>query len=169
MRPRSSSRLAPLPVLLLLLASCQPAASSDLSEEPTLEGAARVQATITGGDHEGEYDATLVDAGCSLDAFGGDAFEVASNTVEGSEGFEGVDISVYDAAAARSGGTDDFVMVLGFADGNPEISPADGHGSGTVTIEEDAEAETAVVTVEGTPDDGGEATVEVECFVVRTF
>ncbi len=167
MRRRSPFVLVPL---VALLVGCQTSASSDASSNPTVEGAARVEITITGGDQAGEYEAELVDTGCSLDEFGGDAFEVASNAIEGTEGFEGIDISVFDAAEARSGGTEDFAMVLGFADGaQPEMAPAEGTGTGSLVLEEDVELETARVTVEGTMDDGSEASVRVECIVVRTF
>ena len=167
MRRRFPVLLVPLTVLLV---GCQASASSEASGGPQVESAARVEITITGEEQAGEYEAELVDTGCRLDEFGGDAFEVASNAIEGTDGFEGIDITVFDAAAARSGGTEDFAMVLGFADGaQPEMAPAEGVGTGSLILEEDEEAETARVTVTGTMDDGSDASVRVECIVVRTF
>ncbi len=106
----------------------------------------------------------------NLDEFGGDSFAVASNTIEGTEGFESIDITVFDAEEARSGGTEDFAMVLGFADGAlPEMAPAEGVGTGSLVLEEHEVEETATVTVEGSMDDGSEASVRVECIGVRSF
>jgi hypothetical protein len=156
--------------LLVALVGCQSSASAEPSGDPAEEAQARVELTITGGDQPGEYEALLVDTGCNVDEFGGDAFEVASDTIEGTEGFEGIDISVFDAEEARSGGTENFAMVLSLAGGaEPEMAPAEGVGTGTLVLEEHEVEETATVTVAGTMDDGSGATVRVECLVLRSF
>ncbi|HEU5325556.1 MAG TPA: hypothetical protein VFV59_06710 [Candidatus Limnocylindria bacterium] len=133
------------------------------------DAAASVEVTITGGEFEGSYSGSVPDGGCSRGATGENTFGLQYSTTEDVE-LSSVQLIVNDADAAASG-SDDFQTTFTFGDllngTNVDLKPADGEGSGTVTL--DDRGDTATITIEGETSDGVGIDATVECHSVFDF
>lgn len=130
------------------------------------DAAASVDVTITGGAFEGNYSGSVPDGGCSRGATGENTFGLQYSTTEDVE-LSSVQLIVNDADDA-AGGTEDFMTTLTFGDllegTTVDISPPDGNGTGTVTV--DDRGDTATITIEGETSDGMAIDATVECHSV---
>lgn len=133
------------------------------------DAAASVDVTVTGGEFEGSYSGSVPDGGCSRGATGENTFGLQYSTTEDVE-LSSVQLIVNDADAAASG-SDDFQTTFTFGDllngTNVDLKPADGEGSGTVTL--DDRGDTATITIEGETSDGVGIDATVECHSVFDF
>lgn len=133
------------------------------------DAAASVEVTVTGGEFEGSYSGSVPDGGCSRGATGENTFGLQYSTTEDVE-LSSVQLIVNDADAAASG-SDDFQTTFTFGDllngTNVDLKPADGEGSGTVTL--DDRGDTATITIEGETSDGVGIDATVECHSVFDF
>ncbi|MQA00635.1 MAG: hypothetical protein GEU80_15105 [Dehalococcoidia bacterium] len=133
------------------------------------DGIVTLDLTLIGGAHEGEYDATAQDGGCSYGLTGVDGFGLQYSR-DGQEGFTSLQLIVPSTTDAAVG-TSVFrtTATIGpFVEGNnydintlPDAEPI---GSGTVTV--DDRGDTATITIEGTTADGVGIDATVECHEV---
>jgi hypothetical protein len=148
--------------------TASPATNAPAASQDGGQPVATADVSISGGGMPGDYRATLTSGGCSRDPLGENTFGVASVDVEASGGFDGPQLSILDAAAA-SGVTTAFELSLPFDnyETNLVMSPADGLGTGSLTLDDRGAA--ATIHIEGTLEDGGQVTVDIECHSVTAF
>ena len=133
------------------------------------DAAASVEATVTGGEFEGDYSGSVPDGGCSRGATGENSFGLQYSTAEEVE-LSSVQLVVNDAEAA-SGGTDDFLTTFTFGDllqgTSLDVEPPADNGTGTVTV--DDRGDTATITIDVETSDGVAIDATVECHSVFDF
>lgn len=143
--------------------------AASASQAATASGGGGELASVTlhidGGAKAGDYSATIRTGGCSRGTFGENTFAVSSVEVTSDGGFDGPQMTIFDAAAAASG-TDQFGVGLVFDNyaTNLLMSPYEGFGSGTLTLVD--RGSTATIHAEGTLEDGSAATLDIECHSV---
>ncbi len=131
-------------------------------------GTATISLTLTGGPHDGTYEAEAPDGGCSRNSVGDNTFGLQYSVAE-TEGFTSHQLIIRDAAAAVAGGGDDFVTDVIIDDAIYGIDTGAGvmndpSGSGVVTL--DDRGDTATITSEGETGEGVGFNAEVECHAV---
>lgn len=157
----------PLPTV-----SLEPTGDAEPVEGGTTVG---VEVTISGGEFAGSYSGSVSEGGCSRGATGENTFGLQYSTDEEGVDLSSVQLIVHDAAAA-AGGTDDFSLTVTIGppfDGyDYRINPAEGEGSGTLTLEDrggSARSGSATIRVEGETADGIAIELTVECHSIFDF
>lgn len=168
--PTAAAGETPTAAVSTTPASASPTATAAASPSAVAQGLADVSVDIASGPKAGEYSVTLVTTGgCSRGTFGPNTFGVAAVHIEGATGgFDGPQLTIFDLAGAAAG-TTQFGMALAFDNYalNILMSPYEGFGSGTLTI--DDRGDTATIRAEGILEDGNPATVEIVCHSVIRF
>jgi hypothetical protein len=147
------------------------ATASDVpSAEPTSSqnggggggGLATVDLLLDAGPHSGDWSAEVTDGRCAFGYQTLGTFSLTSDAVDGTAGFDGIDLLIGDAAAAAAG-TDAFSASASFDDQATRyiLDATEGRGSGTATLTDNGA--TATVHVEGTFEDGTPMTLDVTC------
>lgn len=134
---------------------------------------AEVDLVITGGAHAGNYHGvTPGSGGCSRNALGEDHFGLQYTNEDAADGFTSLQLILRDAAAAGATGTDDFVATVqlgSMSDGTTyNIDPANGDGSGTITLDDSGD-DAATVVISGETADGVQVDATVTCNLVYDF
>jgi hypothetical protein len=185
---RRGRLLALLPTLGLIVAcATTPAASPTVTEgeptgtasgiaseapsaEPTSSqagdggggGLATVNLHLDAGPHAGDWSADITSGRCAFGYQVLGTFSVASDSLEGTVGFDGIELLIDDAAAAAAG-TDRLSVRLTFDEGATEyiVVTIDGRGSATATLADNGDS--ATVHAEGTFEDGTPMSLDVTC------
>lgn len=145
-------------------------AGQELNAAPVTAGlgigsATAMRVTLTGGPKPGTYEKSSDEPTCTVGFASEGAWGNAASDLEDKSGLIGIDLIVPKPDAAK-GGTSDFVMTVYLDDrldpaNQFTLDPANGKGTGTVTI--DDRGSTATVTARGETPEGVGIDARIEC------
>ena len=132
-----------------------------------------VDLSIVGGESAGTYHGETAIGGCSRNALGENQFGLAYSDDANPDGFTSLQLVVRDeAAAAETGGTDDFFATVqigpAFGGTSYSVDPGEGDGTGSVSIVSTGN-DTATVDITGETAEGVALEATITCNVIFDF